>query len=82
MKLKEIYQLVIEFGKDNDPRSKREISQVLARVREDYLSMKADEKSYFDQDRLDNPYGDTRILVGDPQTAVSYTHLKLSPIAL
>lgn len=70
MKLKEIYQLVIEFGKDNDPRSKREISQVLARVREDYLSMKADEKSYFDQDRLDNPYSDTRILVGDPQTEV------------
>lgn len=70
MKLKDIYQLVIELGKDNDPRGKRELSRYLARVRKEYLSMKADEKPFFDQDRLDNPYADTRILAGDPDCEV------------
>jgi len=65
LKLKEIYELFIELGKDNDPRSKREIDKELARVRKEYKDMKAEDKKYFDTDRLDNPYADTRILAGE-----------------
>lgn len=70
MKLNEIYQLFIELGKENDPRSKSEIAKGLTRIRKEYKDMKAEDKVYFDQDRLDNPFADTRILAGEPDCEV------------
>lgn len=70
MKIREIYQLFIELGIDNDPRSKNEIERELARAAEEYQDLKAEEKAYFDKDRLENPYADTRILAGDPDSEV------------
>jgi len=70
VKLSEIYQLFIEQGMENDPRPKSELEKELAQVRKEFKDMKAEEKKYFDQDRLSNPYADTRILAGQPDTEV------------
>lgn len=70
MRLADVYQLVIELGKEYDPRPVAEIDNAIGRVKKQYEDMKQAEKEFFDQERLANPYGDTRILCGDPQNDV------------
>lgn len=71
MKIKEIYDLIIDLGIDNDPRTRPEVEKTLAKNRERFDSLKDDEKDEFDQECLKNPYADTRILFGDPGTEVA-----------
>lgn len=70
MQLQEIYKLFVELGKENDPRGPEELARVLERTRQEYENLKGDLKAYFDQDSLDNPFADTRILVGEPAAEV------------
>ncbi len=70
MKLKDIYELAISEGIAADPRGKEEVQKALERVRKKYDSLEAQEKELFDEERLRNPYSDTRILAGDPNTEV------------
>lgn len=70
MKLKEIYELFIEMGKNNDPRKTEEINRVLDNAQKEFNELKENEKVYFDKDRLENPYNDTRILNGDPEQEI------------
>lgn len=70
MRLIEIYQKFISLGKENDPRPSEEVEKYLARAAKEYEKLTDEEKEYFDQERLTNPYGDTRILNGDPETEV------------
>lgn len=70
MKLGDIYQLSVQLGIEADPRGEEEVDKLLARTKEQYDEMKEDEKEYFDSDKLWNPYSDTRILFGDPDTEV------------
>ena len=65
MKLKEIYKLAIKKGMEVDPRGKKEIERLLKREKEEFSELKEEEKWEFDQDRLFNPFSDTRILYGD-----------------
>lgn len=60
MKLSEIYRLAIEKGIQNDPRSKEEIDRVLKEAKESYDKTEESKKSYFDEERLWNPYADSR----------------------
>lgn len=71
MKIKEIYQLAIEKGIEQDPRSRETVMKLLEKVRKRFDELKEDEKKEFDQDKLFNPYGDTRVLYGDPEQEVS-----------
>ncbi|NQS75845.1 MAG: NGG1p interacting factor NIF3 [Peptococcaceae bacterium] len=71
MKIGEIYKLAIEKGMGKDPRTKASVEKLLEKENKKYNEMKEDEKKEYDQDRLFNPYGDTRILYGDPERQVS-----------
>ena len=70
MKLEEIYKLAVKMGIEKDPRGKAEIKRLLARNREKYDKLPDKEKPYFDLISLENPFPDSRILVGDPSTEV------------
>lgn len=71
MKIKEIYHLAIELGMENDPRSKESIQKLLDKEKKAYEEMKEKDKKDYDQDRLINPYTDTRVLYGDPDREVA-----------
>ncbi len=71
MKLKEIYDLAIKLGIENDPRGKEEIDRILAKNREDFDGLRDKEKPFYDTEKLSNPYGDTRILNGDPELEIT-----------
>jgi len=71
MKIGEIYRLAIEKGMGKDPRTKAAVEKLLEKENKRYAEMKDDEKKEYDQDKLFNPYGDTRLLYGDPGREVS-----------
>lgn len=61
MNLKQIYDLAIKIGIENDFRSKKEITDYLKRRRYEYNKLPKEEKEFFDKEKLTNPYSDTRI---------------------
>ncbi len=70
MKLKAIYESIVEQGIKNDPRGKKAVTKLLEKAEKDYKAMPRKEKELFDKERLGNPYSDTRILNGKPSTEV------------
>jgi len=70
LKLREIYELAVKTGIDNDPRGKKEVEKTLKNAKKAFDGLKGDEKKEFDQEKLINPYSDTRILYGAPETEV------------
>ncbi len=70
MKIKEIYDYVVYRGIEKDPRQREGVEEMLAREKKKYDEMKENEKKDFDLESLTNPYSDTRILCGDPETRV------------
>ena len=67
MKIGEIYQKAIALGMKNDPRSEEGALQVLERAKKEYEELKEDQRWEFDQDRLENPYADSRLLYGSKE---------------
>jgi hypothetical protein len=65
MKFREIYELAVQKGIAADLRGEAEIARLLERLRKEYEEMKESEKAEFDQERLHNPFSDTRMLYGD-----------------
>jgi hypothetical protein len=70
MKLREIYRTCIEAGMEADPRPAEELTRVLGAAKRAYDKLDADEKPFYDMERLTNPYADTRIVAGDPDLEV------------
>jgi len=70
MKLAEIYKKVIELGRARDPRGTDEVDAELADRKKSYKELKGIRRETFDTENLTNPYADTRILHGNPQTRV------------
>lgn len=70
MKLKQIYEHIIRIGIQNDPRGPEGVKKALEAVNKEYGGIKERDKPYFDMENLKNPYSDTRILSGDPDTEV------------
>ncbi len=70
MKLREIYELAIQKGIDNDPRGREKVEKILAKAKKKYDEMKEEERDEFDRERLTNPYSDSRILFGDPEKEI------------
>ena len=64
MKIKDIYQLIIREGMAKDPRG-TDVEKYLENINKEEQELKEDAKKYFDQDKLFNPYSDTRVLYGD-----------------
>jgi len=61
MNVQEIFQLAIEFGIKNDLRPKEKIEEHLSRMKEQYKAMSKKEQSFFDTEKLTNPYMDCAI---------------------
>ncbi len=61
MKVKEIFDLSIKKGIENDFRTKKEINDFLKRKEEAFKELSKDEKQYFDKEELVNPYADSAI---------------------
>lgn len=70
MKLRDIYHTCIEAGMEADPRSAEELQRVLDAAERAYDKLDADDKPFYDTERLTNPYADTRIAAGDPDMEV------------
>jgi len=70
MKLAKFYKKAVEVGIANDLRGKYEMRGILDDEREKFKELKEDDKKYYDQDRLFNPFSDTRILNGSPDIEV------------
>ncbi|MTI79720.1 MAG: NGG1p interacting factor NIF3 [Firmicutes bacterium] len=70
MKLKDLYNLTIEMGIQNDPRGEEDTKKVLEKNKKSFEEMKEEEQDDFDQDKLFNPYSDTRVLYGDLEKEV------------
>jgi len=70
MKLIEAYRIAVEAGIKNDPRPKKDIEQILKDAKESYDKAEGEKKEFFDLERLWNPYTDTRLSYGDPETKV------------
>ncbi len=71
MRLKNIYEAAFRAGMAADPRGEEGVGKILAQARKEFDDLPERKRWEFDQERLVNPYADTRILNGDPETQVS-----------
>jgi len=71
MKLRDIYEMAYREGIAADPRGREGVERVLERARKAFADLPEHKKWEFDQETLVNPFADTRILVGDPDTEIS-----------
>lgn len=71
MKLMDIYRLAVEIGIRNDPRPMEDVNRQLEDDRRTFDGLDENKKQYFDTERLWNPYADTRMSYGDPDTEVT-----------
>lgn len=65
MKIKEIFDLAVKIGIENDPRGKDNIAKILKKRKEEYEELPERKKADYDNDRLLNPYSDSGIHFGD-----------------
>jgi len=70
LKLQEFFRLAIQSGIDADPRGRAIVEQELREARKAYEELKPEDKATFDQEKLENPYTDSRILHGSPSREV------------
>lgn len=68
MTLKQIYDLAVKLGIQNDLRSQAKVKQILARAKEKYEKLDKEKKKEFDLEKMSNPYSDTRILNDNGQS--------------
>ncbi len=62
MKIGDIYKLSIEKGIEADSRGRERVEKLLERKRMKFEKLSEHEKKEFDQESLQNPYSDTRVL--------------------
>lgn len=62
MTIQQIYDLAIELGIKNDLRGETKVKKVLARTKDKYNKLSPEQKQEFDQEKLTNPFSDTRIV--------------------
>ncbi|MGC8981752.1 MAG: NGG1p interacting factor NIF3 [Minisyncoccia bacterium] len=62
MNIYEIFKLGIEMGVDADFRGREGVKKMLEKRREEFEKLSEEEKKFYDLERLENPYSDSRIL--------------------
>ncbi|MBI3946988.1 MAG: hypothetical protein HY321_13775 [Armatimonadetes bacterium] len=70
MTIRDLYQFAIEQGMERDPRGPEELRRQMREAREEYEGLDGKERAGFDAERFTNPFGDTRLVYGDPETPV------------
>ncbi len=70
MTLQEIYDLAVVMGIKADSRGETEVKRILKKVKKEYDELPEKKKKYFDKESFTNPYSDTRLFWGDPNTKV------------
>jgi hypothetical protein len=70
MTVNDLYRFAIDKATELDPRGSQELARSLERVRVEYDALDEKAKQLFDKERLTNPFGDTRIVGGDPDATV------------
>jgi putative NIF3 family GTP cyclohydrolase 1 type 2 len=70
MKLETLYRKAVAVGIANDPRGPEEIRRILDDALAGSKKLKEDERNAWEPDRLFNPYADTRVLTGEPETEI------------
>ncbi|MEK7577211.1 MAG: NGG1p interacting factor NIF3 [Patescibacteria group bacterium] len=70
MKLKDVYALAVQMGIEADPRGKAGVEKLLARRKKEYNELPKAKQKDFDLEDLNNPYTDSRVLLGDPDMEV------------
>lgn len=68
--LQQLYDIMIETGKKNDPRSAAMIEAELKEVKKHYDKLDKKKKKYFFTEKLKNPYGDSGVLFGEMKQKV------------
>ncbi len=62
MTLKEIQKLAVEMGIKNDLRGEERVRKIMERTKTKYDRLSKEQKEEFDEEKLTNPYTDSRIL--------------------
>lgn len=70
MDLVKLYELTVRYGRLEDPRGTK-LKSYVKDTKKEYAKLKKQEKLFFDKESFRNPYADTRILYGRPQTEVN-----------
>jgi hypothetical protein len=70
MTVKQIFDLGVQMGIKSDSRGVKGVKEYLERVKKGYEGMKPKDKKFFDKERLEHPYSDSRIYVDDKKTQV------------
>ncbi|MFH1449305.1 MAG: NGG1p interacting factor NIF3 [bacterium] len=68
--IEKLYQLVVDHGIEVDPRGRKAVEEELEETKKSYQDLKEEEKSEFDQEKLSNPFSDTRILYGNREKII------------
>lgn len=66
--LGQLYEACIDLAIKNGPRPRKDIEADLKKVRDEFKKMDEKKKKYFDEESLRNPFLDSRIEFGDPNT--------------
>ncbi|MCX6778825.1 MAG: NGG1p interacting factor NIF3, partial [Candidatus Magasanikbacteria bacterium] len=71
MNIQQIYDLALQMGLKADSRGEKGVKKYLAKIKKQFEGLSAEEKKYFDQTKLQDPYADSLIhLVDAPKTEV------------
>ena len=69
MKLRRLYELIVKFGIEQDPR-RGKLDEYFRSVKKEYRKLRGVEKACFDKEAFKNPFADTRILYGGHEIEV------------
>lgn len=70
MTLQDLLNTAVELGIKADPRGTKGVQKFLERERKRHEDAKGKEREWFDEERFWNPYADTRIVWGNPETKI------------
>ncbi|MBU0545848.1 Nif3-like dinuclear metal center hexameric protein [Patescibacteria group bacterium] len=70
MTVKQIFDLAVKLGIQNDPRGVKGVEKYLDRAKKNHNEAKPEDKEYLDKDRLTNPYSDSRFHTGNLNASV------------
>lgn len=70
MMIKQIYDLAIKLGSENDLRGAEKVKKNLERLQKKYRDLNPKEQAEFDLEKLTNPYSDSRILVDNQKKEI------------
>ncbi|OIO55774.1 hypothetical protein AUJ46_00570 [Candidatus Peregrinibacteria bacterium CG1_02_54_53] len=64
MKLKKLFHSAVQHGIDADPRGRKTVEKLLKKQKDGAAKLSGTDKELFDEERLWNPYSDSRVING------------------